>query len=188
MIQMWNDHETEISKKTSNSYEATTDDIHRAASATARKPAAHLPANIFLRTLDTEEVYRASSQTGSLSLGAAEEWERCVCENKAFSILSRAQEGRPELIKKDGGEMLVSIVLDRPLEDAKALEENPNRFISEIMEIFENQQSHPLLNQMINPDVRDDLPIADFTAASSSSGFGPSRRTTRAADPQDRFQ
>ena len=33
---------------------------------------------------------------------------------------NRAQEGRPELIKKDGGEMLVSIVLDRPLDDAKA--------------------------------------------------------------------
>ena len=38
---------------------------------------------------------------------AAEEWERCICENQAFSILHQAQEGRPELIKKDGGEMLV---------------------------------------------------------------------------------
>ena len=50
-----------------------------------------------------------------------------------------------------------AIVLDRLLEDAKALE---------------NQQSHPVLDQMVNADVRDDLPIAEFTAASSSSGFG----------------
>ena len=28
----------------------------------------------------------------------------CICENKAFSILHQAQEGQPELIKKDGGE------------------------------------------------------------------------------------
>ena len=26
---------------------------------------------------------------------------------------------------------------------------------------------------MVNPDVRDDMPIADFTAAASSRGFGP---------------
>ena len=32
-----------------------------------------------------------------------------------------------------------------------------------------------LLNQMVNPDVRDDMPIADFTAASSSRRFGPPR-------------
>ena len=46
------------------------------------------------------------------------------------------------------------------------------------MEILENKQSHPVLDQMVNPDVRDDLPIAEFTAAFSSSGD----------DQQDRFQ
>ena len=105
------------------SYEVTTDDIHRAA--TARKPSACLPDSKFLRTLGTEDVYTAPPQTSALSLRAAEEWERCICENQAFSILHQAQEGRQELIKKDGGEMLVSIVLDRPLDEAKALVEDP---------------------------------------------------------------
>jgi hypothetical protein len=109
---------------------------------------------MFLRALGTDDVYTAPPQTGSLSLRAAEEWERCICENKAFSILHQAQEGRPELIKKDGGEMLVSIVLDRPLDDAKALVEDPERLISEITAILESNQSHPVLDQTANPDAR----------------------------------
>ena len=35
--------------------------------------------------------------------------------------LAQMQAGRPVLIQKDGGEMLIAIVLDRPLADAKAL-------------------------------------------------------------------
>ena len=75
-----------------------------------------------------------------------------ICENQAFSILHQAQEGRQELIKKDGGEMPVSIVLDRPLDEAKALVEDPDR-LTEITAILESKQAHP--NQMVNPDVRD---------------------------------
>ena len=44
---------------------------------------------------------------------------------KSGKVLHQAQEGRQELIKKDGGEMLVSIVLDRPLAEAKALVNDP---------------------------------------------------------------
>mgnify|MGYP007058291431 CR=1 FL=1 len=188
LLQMWNDHEIDITRKTSNSYEVTTDDVLRAASAAARKPSARLPDSKFLRALGTEEIYTAPPQTSALSLRAAEEWERCICENQAFSILHQAQEGRQELIKKDGGEMLVSIVLDRPLDEAKALVEDPDRLISEITAILESKQAHPLLNQMVNPDVRDDMPIADFTAASSSRRFGPPRSTTQAEVSQSRFQ
>ena len=47
-----------------------------------RKPSARLPDSMFLRTLGTEDVYTAPPQTGALSLRAAEEWERCICENK----------------------------------------------------------------------------------------------------------
>jgi len=47
--------------------------------------------------------------------------------------------------------MLVSIVLDRPLDEAKALVEDPDRLISEITAILESNQSHPLLDQMVNP-------------------------------------
>jgi len=66
--------------------------------------------------------------------------------------------------------------------------ENPDKLISEITAILESKQSHPLLDQMVNPDVRDDMPIADFTAASSSMGLGPPRRAAQAEVPQDRFQ
>ena len=71
------------------------------------------------------------------------------------------------------GEMLVSIVWDRPLDEAKALVEDPDRLMSEITAILESKQAHPLLHQMVNPDVRDDVPIADFTAASSSRDSAP---------------
>ena len=54
-----------------------------------------------------------------------------------------------------------------------ALVEDSDRLISEITAILESKQAHPLLDQMVNPDVRDDMPIADFTAAASSRGFGP---------------
>ena len=76
--------------------------------------------------------------------------------------------------------MLISIFLDRPLDEAKALVEDPDRLISEITAIRESKQSHLLLDQMVNADIRDDMPIADFTAASSSSGFGPPRRAAQA--------
>jgi len=73
--------------------------------------------------------------------------------------------------------MRVSVVLDRPLDEAKALVEDPDRLISEITAILESKQAHPLLDQMANPDVRDDMLIADFTAAASSRGFGPGSTT-----------
>ena len=83
LLQLWNDHEIEITKKTSNSYEVTTDDVLRAASAASRKPLARLPENKFLRALGMEEVYTAPPQTRALSLRAAENWERCPREDLA---------------------------------------------------------------------------------------------------------
>ena len=41
----------------------------------------------------------------------------------------------------------MSIVLDRPLDEAKALVEDPDRLISEIAAILESKQAHPLLDQ-----------------------------------------
>ena len=49
---------------------------------------------------------------------AMEERERTLCESKAVAILEKMQEGRPALIQKDGEEMLIAIVLDRPLSEA----------------------------------------------------------------------
>jgi hypothetical protein len=57
LIQMWNEYEIDITKKTSNSYEVKADDIRRAASAAAKQPSAYLPDSQFLRALGTEDVY-----------------------------------------------------------------------------------------------------------------------------------
>lgn len=91
---------------------------------------------------------------------SAEEWERCICENKAFAILNRMQAGRSALIKNDGGEMLVAIVLDsdKPLAAAEALVDDPPALVAEIMQIMKDKQSHPVIAQMVHPDVRDDFP------------------------------
>ena len=91
-------------------------------------PAATLPESAFLLALGTPALRTVPPQTGSLAQRAIEEWERNLCENKAVAILEQMQAGRPAL-KKDGGEMLIAIVLDRPLAEAKAL---VDAFIQEI--------------------------------------------------------
>ena len=55
------------------------------------------------------------------------------------------QAGRPALIQKDGGEMLIAIVLDRPLADAKALVDDPAAFTQEMTRILLEKQviHHP---------------------------------------------
>ena len=57
-----------------------------------------------------------------------------------------------------------------------------------LFRIFSLSDCNFCSDQMVNPDVRDDMPIADFTAASSSRGFGPTQRAAQAEVPQDRFQ
>ena len=52
--------------------------------------------------------------------------------------------------------MLIAIVLDRPLAEAKALVEAPNAFIQAITRIMQDKQKHPVIAQMINPEVNDD--------------------------------
>ena len=42
-------------------------------------------------------------------------------------------DGRPALIQKDAGEMLIAIVLDRPRKDAETLVDNPAAFTQEIL-------------------------------------------------------
>ena len=69
---------------------------------------------------------------------------------------------------------MLSIVLDRLLDEAKALVEDPDRLILEITAILESKQAHPLLDQMVNPDVRYDMPMED----SASHEVPHSRSTT----------
>ena len=127
--QLWANSEIAITLKTSPSYEVKDNDIRRAVMATA-VPAATLPESAFLSALGTPAVRTVPPQTGSLAQRAIEEWERNLCENKAVAILEQMQAGKPALIKKDGGEMLIAIVLDRPLAEAKALAEELNAQIS----------------------------------------------------------
>ena len=110
-----------------------------------------------------------SPQTGTLAQRALEEWERTLCENKAVAILEQMQAGRPALIQKDGGEMLIAIVLDRPLADAKASVDDPAAFTQAMTRILLEKQSHPLIAQMIKPAGSSDPPPSSSAASSSGS-------------------
>ena len=80
------------------------------------------------------------------------------------------QTGRPALIKEDGGEMLIAIVLDRPLAEAQALVNTPDAFIQALTTIIQkNKKNHPVIAQMIQPDTSDDVAPAEATASSSRS-------------------
>ena len=146
--QLWANSESAIAQKTSPSYEVRDSDIRRAVTALAAVPAATLPDSAFLSALGTPAARMVPPQTGSLAQRAIEEWERNLCENKAVAILERMQAGRPALIKKDGGEMLIAIMLDRPLAEAKALVEAPNAFIQAITRIMQDKRNHPVIAQM----------------------------------------
>ena len=61
--------------------------------------------------------------------------------------------------QEDGGEMLIAIVLDKPLSEAQALVDDPDAFMLEITKIIQNKHAHPVIAQMLHPDVRDDLPF-----------------------------
>ena len=84
--------------------------------------------------------------------------------------------------------MLIAIVLDRPLAEAKALVEAPNAFIQAVTKIMQDKQNHPVIAQMINPEVNDD-PAPSETAASSSGGHSRQSTVTRPpAQPNTQFQ
>jgi len=115
-------------------------------------------------------------QTDTLAQRALEEWERTLCENKAVAILAEVQAGRPALIHKDGGEMLIAIVLDRPLAEAKVLVDDPAAFTREMTRILREKQNHPLIAQMMKRAESDDPPPANTAASSTCSSEKP--RTT----------
>ena len=136
--------------------------------------------------LGTPTLRTVPPQTGSLAQRAIEEWERNLCENKAVAILEQMQAGRPALIKKDGEEMLIATVLDRPLAEAKALVEAPDAFIQAITRIMQDKQNHPVIAQMIRPGVSDDpppterQPVPPEDTATEAPGHAPqhSRKLT----------
>ena len=86
----------------------------------------------------------------TLAQRTKEEWARTLCENKAVAIIQRMQEGKPALIPKECEEILIAIVLDRPLKEAQRLVENPERFFNEILEALETHRNHPVLMQLLH--------------------------------------
>ena len=102
-------------------------------------------------------------------------------------VLNKMQEGKTALIKKDGGEMLIAIVLDKPLSEAQALVDDPDAFMLEIMKIIQNKHAHPVIAQMLHPDVRGDLPRSECAAASSEGQSSHTVATDR-TQPQTQFQ
>ena len=168
-------------QKTSRSNEIRDDDIRRVASVVANLPTPSLPDSPFLNALGTPGVQAVPPQTSSLALRAKEDWERSICENKAVAILNQMQAGKKALIKKDGGEMLIAIVVEKPLTEAQALAQDSEAFMKAITRIMQSKQSHPVIAQMLNPDVRDDLPPSAYATGSSDMTRPPE-------PPQIQFQ
>jgi len=127
----------------------------------------------FIRALRTPAAQHAPPQTSTIAQRALEEWERTLCENKAVAILEQMQAGRPALIQKDGGEMLIAIVLDRPLAEAKAPVDDPAAFTCEMTKILLAKQNHPLIAQMMRPAGSGDPLPAHSTASGTSSHARP---------------
>ena len=143
-----------------------------------RRPAVlHAAWQSFILALGTPAAQNVPPQTGTLAQRALEEWECTLYENKAVAILAQMQAGRPALIQKDGGEMLIAIVLDRPLADAKALVDDPAAFTREMTKILLEKQSHPLIAQMIKPAGSSDPPPSNSAASSTGSHEHPSAGT-----------
>ena len=138
-----------IDRKIAPSYEIRINDIRRVVSFlnTLNPPSA--PESPFFCTLGTPAQQQSPPLNSILAQRTQEEWERTLCENKAVAIMQRMQEGKPALIPKECEEILIAIVLDRPLAEAKRLVENPEGFLDEILEALTAQRNHPVLMQLL---------------------------------------
>ena len=130
--QLWADSEPAISKKTTTSYEVQTNDVLRAVAALQHLSSPTPPDSPFLRVLGDNSCSQSPATTDTQAQRALEEWERTLCENKAVAILAEVQAGRPTIIY----EMLIAIVLDRPLAEAKALVDDPAAFTRDRLAIL----------------------------------------------------
>ena len=67
--------------------------------------------------------------------------------------------------------MLIAIVLDRPLAEAKELVDDPAAFTREMTQILRDKRTHPLIAQMMKPaESSDPPPSTTATSVASSSG------------------
>ena len=75
------------------------------------------------------------------------------------------------------GEMLIAIVLDRPLAEARELVDDPAAFTREMTRILRDKRTHPLIAQMMKPAESSD-PLPATAAASGASSSGDPRTTS----------
>ena len=110
------------------------------------------------------------------------EWQRTLCENKAVAIMQQMQEGKPALIPKECEEILIAIVLDQPLVEAKNLVENPEGFFDDILDTLSKKRNHPVLMQMFQDMA---TPGSATSERATSSTNQPS---SNQATPPEQFQ
>ena len=100
-----------------------TNDVQRAVAAIQHFPSPIPPDSPFLRALGTTAALKAPPQTDTLAQRALEEWKRTLCGggggkqgsgNPRRDYPSRPTNYNPQMV----AEMLIAIVLDRPLAEA----------------------------------------------------------------------
>ena len=172
--QLWEESEPAIGRKISPSYEIKANDIRRAVGWIVTLPPASSPESPFFRTLGTPAQQHVPPLNSTLAQRAMEEWERTLCENKAVAILQQMQEGRPALIPKECEEILIAMVLDKPLEEAKALVEDPESFFDDIVNALSEKRNHPVLMQMLQ----------EMANTSSATNENPTSSTSQPGSEQ----
>ena len=159
---MWQECEPAIGRKIKASYDIRAEDIRRIAAFVTTLPPPSAPESPFFLTLGTPAQQQCPPLNSTLAQRTQEEWARTLCENKAVAIIQGMQEGKPALIPKECEEILIAIVLDRPLTEAQRLVENPERFFNEILDALDTHRNHPVLTQLL-------LDIAEASTTSTAS-------------------
>ena len=147
--QLWEASEHYICRKAFRSRDISEAAIHQMVRKIQHLPPANPPDNLFVQYLGRPQRDQAPPQNADLTRRAVEEWERTICENKAIALLDKLQEGRPALFQKNGGAMLIAIVLDRPLQKVQDLVDQPHQFLQEIRQVRDDKKSHPNLERML---------------------------------------
>ena len=90
-----------------------------------------------------------------------------VRKNKAVAILNnKAKRLSSRFSSRKTEEKCLAIVLDKPLSEAQELVDDPDVFVLEITKIVQIKHAHPVIAQMLHPDVRDDFLPSECATAS----------------------
>ena len=63
--------------------------------------------------------------------------------------------------------MLIAIVLDRPLQEAQSLVDQPHQFLQEIKQVLDDKKSHPILERMLRT-IQGDIAKQEATSVKSA--------------------